>query len=397
GGVVQFHISEPLYMQLAAHTTLGAFSIPGDPEFHPLPGDFSPVPASTTRTQIGALPRPSEFDPLRGIDVIGMPALKGKVVVMDNRGLNKYAPDPFDLDNAAVMNTFIYNPGTPFNAADAAEPQASINPGIPAVDRHIKLSYANFGNFATTSPGAISPSQEANPFIGRDPVRALDGIAQPDVPGITVGRGNKTSTGSFLLDTGAGASFISRAMASGIGVMYAPGRGPGDPMGTNPADPLLVDANGVAIEDQFSLTIAAFGADDPADSGDSSTIALSGFYLDFLLARTSEGNPLNDNDPNHFRFLRAPVLVHDITTSRLLNGQLQHITLDGIFGMNFLAASAVPPTSIFDPFITSPGAFDWIVYNDAESWIGMSMVPEPAAMSVLLLATPLYTRRRRCH
>lgn len=397
GGSVQFHISEPLYMQYGPHTTLSAFSIPGDPDFHPKLGEFYSMPTTPSRTQIGPVPRPDPFDSLAGLDVVGMPAMQGKVVVMDNRGLNQFAVTQ-DLDDAAVMNTFIYNPGTAFDPVDAAETQLSVNPGIPTVNRRIKLSYANLDPFSTTSAGAAAPTTSTNPFVGKDPVKLLDGVSQPDTPGITVSYDNRNATGNFLLDTGAGASFISRAMAGKMGIHYDPARLPGDPQGGTPADPQLLDANGNPLPEQFQLTIAAFGADDPNDNGDSSNIVISGFYLDFLLVRTMEGDAANDNDPNHLKFIHAPILVNDISTSRLVNGNLETLTLDGVFGMNFLAATAIPPTSIFDPVFTSPGAFDWIVYNDAEGWLGVSgatIVPEPGFLGMLGLTGLALLRRRR--
>src|SRR5688572_10933560 len=106
---------------------------------------------------------------------------------MDSRGLNQFATTQ-DLNDFDVLDTFIYNPGTPFNPADAAVPQQSVNPGIPNVDRHIALSYASFDAFSDVTPdGAPGPTLAHNPFVGKDPVRLADGVAQPDVPGVTIG------------------------------------------------------------------------------------------------------------------------------------------------------------------------------------------------------------------
>jgi hypothetical protein len=394
GGTVQFHVSEPLYLQFASHNQNTALAIPGDPDFAPQLSDFGPV-SGPVRTQVGPVVRPGFGDPLANLDVIGMPAMLGKVVVMDGRGLNKFA-ETQDLNDFDVLDTFIYNPGTPFNPGDASEPQASVNPGIPTVDRHISLSYANFDNFSETTPtGAPGPTLAHNPFVGRDPVRLADGVSQPNVPGIKIGRNGASSEGNYLLDTGAGASFISKAQASALGVTYATGRQPGDPQ--TGADPLLVDANGNEIENQFSISIAAFGADDPNDPDDSGAIKLSGFYLDSMLIRSAEGDASVDSDEKHLQFLGAPVLVFDISVFRdLPGGGTQQITLDGILGMNFFAASAIPIESLFDPFVTAPGAFDWLVYDEAAGTFGVSLVPEPTMLGLLpLIVCAAACRRTR--
>ena len=66
-----------------------------------------------------------------------MPVLQGKVAVLD----------PKPIDSLANMNTYLYNPGTPYNAKTATD-----NPGIPTTSLHVKLSYGSFSNFVTISP-----------------------------------------------------------------------------------------------------------------------------------------------------------------------------------------------------------------------------------------------------
>src|SRR5262249_24106923 len=75
---------------------------------------FGPV-----RMQIGAVPE-SDNPVLQNLDVFGTPILKGKVAVFD--------PKPVDtfLD---TMRTYIYDPGTSFNAS-----KADTAPGIPSTN-----------------------------------------------------------------------------------------------------------------------------------------------------------------------------------------------------------------------------------------------------------------------
>src|SRR4029079_6655867 len=91
-----------------------------------------------------------------------------------------------------------------------------------------------------------------------------------NAPGVTLGLGGQSTTGSFLLDTGAAASTISLAQAANLHVRYAPGT-----LGTeNPSleifDPSSPELPGTAIADQFKLTIGGIGG----------TKSIAGFYLD---------------------------------------------------------------------------------------------------------------------
>jgi hypothetical protein len=234
------------------------------------------------------------------------------------------------------------------------------------------------------------PTIGHNPFIGRDPVRAERGIAEPDAPpDIKVAYNGQTTHGSFLLDTGAGASFISSKLADQLGIHYADGHAPGDPaLG---ADPQLT---GVPLNEQFTVSLAAFGADDPNDPNDSSAITIAGFYLDSMLVKTMEGDAANDADPNHLNFIGAPVLVFDINVTDPVTGQTY--PLDGVFGMNFLTASAIPTDDIFS-LIASPGAFDWITFDEELGQLGLTLaaVPEPSSVCLALGAFGCLALRRR--
>jgi len=299
---------------------------------------FGPV-----RTQIGPV---DQIDPnplLEDLDVIGIPLMQGKVIVMDPRPVNTFGD---------TMRTYVYNPGTPFDPAHEHD-----EPGIPQTDRHIKLSYANFDRFTTITPdGAPGPTLRNNPFIGPNPVARLDPNPPPDnTPGIKSCYLNLCSEGSWLFDTGAAASIISRAQAQTLNVTYDPAH----PMGSD--DPRLLN---VPDDQQFQLTIGGIGG----------TTKLAGFFLDSMLIRTMEGNAADDNDPNHIRFVGAPVLVGDISVKDPKTNQ--SLTLDGVLGMNFFVASAFVSEAPDGGFPTignlTFGKFDWLVFDQTTGTIGLT-------------------------
>ncbi len=345
-GSATFNVSEPLHIALAPFTPAVDINNPAtaslvyDQTFGPL------------RAQIGGSANPL----LLGLDIFGMPAMRGKVVVMD--------PKPVDTF-ADLMRTYVYDPGTPFDPA-----QADSNPGIPATNRHVQLSYAAFDRFTQTTPaGAEGPTLYHNPFIGPDPVAALDAGAPPDAtPGVTIAMGAQEATGSFLLDTGAAASFISSALAAAVNVRYRPGtRGTADPQ-LETFDPGNPVALGTLLPNQFQLTISGIGGDE----------RVAGFFLDSLSVPTVEGDPLN--------FVGAPVLVVDISVQDPLT--LDSLTLDGVFGMNFLVASAFvieDPLSI-GPFST--GRFEWVVFDEPNGRLGLQVDALPPALPVPMITDP---------
>ncbi|HZL37785.1 MAG TPA: hypothetical protein VFC78_20880 [Tepidisphaeraceae bacterium] len=330
-----FNVSQPLYFATAASSDPNV----DDPTMYQTVYNqtFGPVRAELN---------PDAADPTLGdpLDIIGMPGLQNKTMVVDARPLN-------DPNNFNLLNTYVYSPGTPYDAVNDAT-----NPGIVPGNFHIRVSQADFSSFAAIDPpGAPGASFANNPIIGANPLLP----ATPNSPpGITITNGAYSATGNFLFDTGAAASFISQDMAAQLHVHYKDGTyNNSDPNVT----PDLVDDNGNDLPNQFTLPIGGIGG----------TITAAGFYLTSMILPTVEGEPI--------RFISAPVLVLDVTVQNPVTNQL--LTLDGDFGMNYLVAS----TDISDGGLgtTNAGAFDWITFDQQEGLIGLNVANTPTTPTVL--------------
>jgi hypothetical protein len=190
-----------------------------------------------------------------------------------------------------------------------------------------------------------------------------------------VSRGGSQVTGTFLLDTGSQITSISRAMALALGVRYW---AQGDP-DYDPATPatLVNDAGGSLIANQFTVDI----------SGIAGTTTIAGFYLDSLLVRTMEGDPLVDSDPNHIDFVSAPVFVHNIQLTDPATEDT--FIFDGILGTNYLFGSGdLSALAGFNvPF--RPGPFELLVLDFDSSTPTLGLVLTPAVP--LPLALPFVT------
>ncbi|WP_145445494.1 aspartyl protease family protein [Mucisphaera calidilacus] len=327
GGADAFNVSEPLMIDLAPFPSVAI----DDPATYDTvyTQRFGPV-----RMQVGPLGGISN-PLLQGLDVFGMPLFVDKSVHMDVSPTH---------DLSGNINTRVYNYGSREAAAIRTQ-------------RTVQMSYGDFARFTRVLPdGAQAPTLQGNPFIGPDPVAVLNGDAETtqDVPGITVRHNGLSQTGSWLFDTGAAASIFSEARAAELGITYDP---------DSEAPVLLVD--GVEAPNQFQLSIGGIGG----------TTQLAGLYLDELIVPTIEGDGANPDDPKHLKFLNAPVLVGDIT---VLDPVTQEsLTLDGVFGMNFLAASI---------FITEPfgigdlraGAFNDLVFDHPTGQLRMRFNPDVA-------------------
>jgi hypothetical protein len=265
-----------------------------------------------------------------GLDVIGMPAMQNMVMVMDAKPVNTFAD---------TMRTYLYPAGTKYSDATANN-----DPGIPITHRHVRLSYANFAGFTTTTPpNGVKPVVAANPFIGPNPLAKIRPEEKVDaIPPIVLKHGTKTTQGSWLLDTGAAASMISQAQAAKLGITYVKGTyGSGSPK-----------LAGVPEKEQFTLTVGGIG-------GQKKT---AGFFISEMRLQTVEGKPII--------YKGAPMLVCDITVEDPQTKQ--KFTLDGVFGMNFLVATAhVKEGLLPDIGKMTAGPYRWIVFDQAKGLLGV--------------------------
>jgi hypothetical protein len=261
------------------------------------------------------------------VNIIGMPELMGKVLVMD----------PTGIVNLEDMNTFIYNPGTP----DRSATKRDTDPGIPATSLHVKMSYGDFSPFTLLDPSnAQGPQLAVNPMVGPNPANQFDANRPPDnTPPVRIGMGGSSASGSFLFDTGAQASFISSAIAGQFGVHYQPGTfGPGK------TNPILLDANNQQLPNQSVL---------PFGGLDGSVVYVAEFYADSLTLQTVEGTPIIFHD--------VPLAVVDIQLTDYNTGGT--FTLDGDLGVNFL-------TSTQNNFQST--AFNWVTFDQPNGLLGFA-------------------------
>ncbi len=278
--------------------------------------------AGPFRTEIGPLGQTDLLSALAigDLDVVGMPAIAGKIVVLDPRDVNAMSDK---------IRTYVYD------ARTAGTDRAP----IPKTTRHVKLSFASFSRFTKISPPtALPPAIWANPIIGPNPLHP----AGDRTPPIILTHHGQTAWASWLLDTGSAVSMISRKQAAALGVTYLP-----DTDGSN--HPRLA---GAPADRQFVMTVGGIGGSKKS----------AGFFLDKLALPTMEGTPIV--------FAHAPVLVADITVT---DSAGRSFTLDGVLGMNFLVASAMVDENALLPDIDrlTPGAFRWIVLNQPAGWLGV--------------------------
>ncbi len=339
-GQTQDNVSEPLY------TAVSAFSPANDgsdestyiPTGGPFNLELNPVAVSDP----SAAP----------IDIFGMAAMQGKVMVMD----------PKPVDGLNLMNTYLYAPGTPFNSSTA-----DTDPGIPQTQFHVQLNYADFSRFTSTDPqGAPGPTLFPNPMFGPNPISQIDSSVPPgNSPPIslaeTIDGGSYKTQGSFLFDTGAASSFISQDMAAQLHVHYSTdANGNSTYLGDSPQ---LVDDSGHLVANQFTL---------PLGGADGSIVTVAGFYLDSLTLQTTEGAPI--------RFLNEPVLVLDVPLQDSTTGDT--IILDGDFGMNNLVTSIDASNGGLGNARGTP--WDWETFDQPNAVLGLT--PSTGSISAIGIA-----------
>lgn len=202
-----------------------------------------------------------EYNELLGADpinLVGMPVIRQRRLYLD----------PRPLDMLAGLEAHLLAPNAPEPATQAT---------IPLVLRDF------IGD--TPPPGEVTPSHYANPLV----------------PGLLLREGNRSATGAWLLDTGAGSSFVNFATAKALGLIPA-----------------------------HHSTLASFMAtytgpkSEIGGIGASQTVPI--LNLDRIAATSREGAVLV--------WQNVDVLVADVAG------------LDGIFGMNLLAPAVTIDSSV---------------------------------------------------
>jgi hypothetical protein len=255
----------------------------------------------------------------------------------------------------------------------------------------VKLSLADFNDYTQTDAGATPPTLAASPFIGPNPRKKIDPTIVDNTPAITLHMGAYSHDATFLLDTGAAFSMISTEMAGFLHVKYKTGtEGTDSPILVYTADGVT---DGNPVESQFQTDVA----------GVTGQAKVAGFYLDSLLLRTMEGNAADASAPQHIRFGNAPVLVEDILLwDPNSPASLPTMTLDGVFGMNYLVASGIMSVDefgwpAFEAWRDSP--MNWVTFDEPNGILGLDVVgtqvPEPASLGVLAMCGLLWLRRGR--
>src|SRR3989339_82623 len=260
GGDEYFDVSEPLYLGVADYN----MADPCDQS------DYSLL----EQWQFQVSQR--EADLLIGpIDLIGIPAMAGKVVVFDT-GVTNSLMDLGDINDIWEINDISLGEF----AANIIEPD---NPNIPQVDFEIPLIFENF--LSTDNPENIPPL----------PVGAYN----PLIKNVTVEYNGVSVTGNWLLDTGAAASIMNSDTAYRFG--------------------LINDSGEPLITPDYTLLIGGVGG----------TAEIPGYILNKLSIPTMSGFNLVYASP---RIAVHDIAVYDFKTE-------EWIVLDGIFGDNFLTLS----------------------------------------------------------
>lgn len=174
GGGDAFNVAEPLLLYIAPYGRTG----------EPDDADGYPIHVGPLRPQIGPLQGGIIQMLTGGLDVVGMPAIRNYVIVID--------PKPVDTFGDTLRTGLFQR-----NA-----------PTLPKTDRTVKTKYLSFARFTRTEPtGATPPAIDDNPFIENVVITMKD----------------RKVSGTWLLDTGAAASLISSKLAEKLGIKETDG------------------------------------------------------------------------------------------------------------------------------------------------------------------------------
>jgi MYXO-CTERM domain-containing protein len=366
GGSSQYAVSQPLQFRLNSTNdpdigNIDTFETVYDAVYGPW------------RVQVG---------PTDGVfDVYGMPVMMGKTAVIDPK-----QGDPILLLSAPA---YVYEPGTPFHS-DTAD----TNPGIPDTNHHVKLSYGDFSRFTQTTDAMGQPADppvfDHNPFVGPNPLLQLEESPPPDnTPPVRMSFDGIQTSGSFLLDTGGSASFLSEHTAAEMHVRIRESTRFTETPQLEEFDPLDPQGATTLVNDQFVLQFQGLGG----------VITVPGFYLDDLMLQTMEGSA-DPADPNNIRYVKAPMIVYDISAMDPVTGD--ELFLDGVFGMNFLLDSLLIDETGMDILDYQVSPFQWITFDETSGILGLDLMatPEPssyvmALCGLVVLAGYAWRRRRR--
>jgi hypothetical protein len=196
--------------------------------------------------------------------------------------------EPYDLLGMPVIfgKTVVFNTRAPSSLEYfTAQIRYPDDPSIPQVDFEVPIRFEKF--VMPNDPRQIPPL----PVLAYNPV--IDNIIIED--------GGYSSSGTYLFDTGGSISLISTAQAMNLG---------------------LIDANGEPLrEPDYSVPIGGIGLSD--------MVEIPGYQIEHLIVPTLNGYNLV--------YYNARLGVQDISVLDEVSGEL--ITLDGVFGSNFIIAT----------------------------------------------------------
>ncbi len=269
-------------------------------EFIPF-GDFS----LWVRREVGSTELVEIFGALypSPVNLVGMPVIRQRRLFLDISPM-------YELNELGLPGNML----TSLLAPAAPE---------PVTHATVTLTLRDFIDETALPPGEIAPSHDANPLV----------------PGITLHEGAGSATGEWLLDTGAGSSFASFALARACGLIPA-----------HYADlaAFMADYTGPTTE------IGGIGA----------TQLVPILNVDRITLPTREGVTLV--------WENVDLLVVDVAG------------LDGIFGMNLLQSAATPdPDDPFAVFDFSPPSFNAVVIDTTDADAPVMRVATPRAVGTV--------------